>query len=268
VPTFDTPEPISVEVDLSMAVGNVRVVASDRVDTVVEVRPTDGTRKPDVRAAAETRVDHAGGRLLVEFTRHWRHTNPFSRNGSVEVLIELPAGSHLRGDVAVGGLHCTGRLGEVRYTTHRGDIAVAAAAGPLDVRTGHGQVRVGAVDGPVVVQNDKGECRIDDVTGDLRLTGVNGGMHVGRAGGDVEARNANGAIRVAEVARGSVVLTTASGELEVGVPAGVAAWLDVRTVGGRLRNSLDATTGPDGAEDTVAIRARTYDGDIVIRRAG
>jgi hypothetical protein len=64
-----------------------------------------------------------------------------------------------------------------------------------------------------------------------------------------------------------VVLTTASGELEVGVREGTAAWLDVRTVAGRLRNSLETTEHPAAEEDRVSVRARTYDGDIVIRRA-
>lgn len=250
MPTFTTPDPVSVDVDLSLAAGNLEVVASDRTDTVVEVRPGDPARRADVRAAAETRVEHAGGKLLVEFTRHRRHMNLFSRNGSVEVRIELPSGSHLDADVAVGSLRCTGRIGRCRFTTHRGDIAVEHAAGPVDVRTEHGQVRV------------------DEVAGPLRITGVNGTVRVGRAGADVEARNAKGAIRVGEVASGSVVLTTASGELEVGIREGSAAWLDVRTVAGTLRNSLASTALPADDEHRVSVRARTYDGDIVIRRAG
>lgn len=249
MPTFATPEPVRVDVDLSLAVGNIEVVASDRADTIVEVRPGDPARKADVRAAAETRVEQAGSKLLIEFTRHRRHMNMFSRNGSVDIRIELPAGSDLDADVAVGGLRCTGAIGSCRFTTHHGDIAVERAGGAVDVRTERGQVRV------------------DDVAGPLRVTSVNGGVRVGRAGDDVEARNAKGAIRVDEVARGSVVLTTASGELEVGVREGTAAWLDVRTVAGRLRNSLETTERPDAGEDRVSVRARTYDGDIVIRRA-
>ncbi len=65
-----------------------------------------------------------------------------------------------------------------------------------------------------------------------------------------------------------MVLTTASGELEIGVREGTAAWLDVRTVTGRLHNSLDSTERPADEEDRVSVRARTYDGDIVVRRAG
>jgi hypothetical protein len=39
MPTFDTPEPISVTVEFG--VGDLRIVASDRADTMVEVRPSD-----------------------------------------------------------------------------------------------------------------------------------------------------------------------------------------------------------------------------------
>ena len=39
MPEFDTPEPITVEIDL--VVGDVRLTASERANTVVEVRPSD-----------------------------------------------------------------------------------------------------------------------------------------------------------------------------------------------------------------------------------
>jgi hypothetical protein len=54
MPTFDTPQPISVTVELG--VGDLRIVASDRTDTMVEVRPSDPAKKADVTAAEQTRV--------------------------------------------------------------------------------------------------------------------------------------------------------------------------------------------------------------------
>ena len=59
MPTFDTPEPISVSLELG--VGEVRIAASDRDDTVVEVRPSDPTNSDDVSAAERTRVEYAEG---------------------------------------------------------------------------------------------------------------------------------------------------------------------------------------------------------------
>ena len=42
MPNFDTPQPITATVEISA--GTVRLVASDRDDTVVEVRPRDESR--------------------------------------------------------------------------------------------------------------------------------------------------------------------------------------------------------------------------------
>ena len=90
MPTFPTPQPI--QVTLELAHGDARLTATERDDTVVEVRPRDPSRKADVRAADETRVELGDGRLLVKTTRQG-----FGRPGAVAVTIELPTGSRLDG---------------------------------------------------------------------------------------------------------------------------------------------------------------------------
>ena len=57
MPTFDTPQPITATVGISA--GSVRLLASDRDDTVVEVRPRDESRSHDVRSAEQVRVAFA-----------------------------------------------------------------------------------------------------------------------------------------------------------------------------------------------------------------
>jgi hypothetical protein len=49
MPTFDTPEPIAVH--LEIGVGEIRIAAAARTDTVVEIRPADPAKKGDVTAA-------------------------------------------------------------------------------------------------------------------------------------------------------------------------------------------------------------------------
>ncbi|HKX70475.1 MAG TPA: hypothetical protein VJM75_04570, partial [Acidimicrobiales bacterium] len=115
MPTFHTPEPISVTVELG--VGDLRIVASDRTDTMVEVRPSDAAKKADVTAAEQTRVEYAGGRLLIKAPKSWRQFTWRGGGESVDVQVELPAGSHLRGETGVAALRCQGRLGECRYKT-------------------------------------------------------------------------------------------------------------------------------------------------------
>ena len=113
MPTFDTPEPISVT--LEVGVGDIRIVAGDRTDTIVEVRPTDPAKKGDVTAAEQTRVDYAGGRLTIKAPKGWRRYTPFGGGESIDVQIDLPAGSHVRGEASMAAVRCTGRLGECRF---------------------------------------------------------------------------------------------------------------------------------------------------------
>src|SRR5262249_10244835 len=120
MPTFSTPEPVAVVLDLGFA--DVHVVAGDRDDTVVEVLPRDPAKPGNVSAAEKTRVDFADGRLVIKSARAARKIR--IRSEATEVHIALPAGSSLDGEADYGELHCTGSLGECRFKTAAGDIHV------------------------------------------------------------------------------------------------------------------------------------------------
>jgi putative adhesin len=281
VPVFATPEPISATIELHA--GNVQIVATDRTDTVVEVRPTDESDDSDVRAAQQTRVEHANGALTVRGPKSLALS--FSKKTrSVEVLIELPTGSQVHGELVSGDFSSSGVLGECRFTTSvghylldrtgplrlktMGHVTVDAVAGDAEVSTGSGRVRIGEVDGVAEVKNSNGSTDIGTATGRLRVRATNGDVTVGRAGAGVEARASNGSIRIAEVVRDSVALHTSTGDLEVGVAAGTAAWLDLKTGHGRVHNELDDIgPAPEESGRTVEVRAHTSFGDITVRRS-
>ncbi|MEO3742038.1 DUF4097 family beta strand repeat-containing protein [Plantactinospora sp. B5E13] len=280
MPTYDTPDPISATVDL--ALGDIRITATDRADTVVEVHPTDPGSALDVRAAEQTRIEFGNGKLLV---KGYKPLSLFNvRVGSVDLTIALPTGSSVQAGTTAGHIHCDGRVGDCRLKTHSGQLRVAQAGsvqlyasngaitvdrvdGRAEVTTHSGDVRVGQVDGSAVVKNSNGDTYVGAVAGDLRLNAANGNISVDRAGSGVSAKTANGSVRLAEVARGDVTVGAASGELEVGIREGSAAWLDLATMSGQVRNSLDTSGAPGQSEETVRIQARTYSGDIVIRRS-
>jgi hypothetical protein len=281
MPAFDTPEPISVAIDL--VVGDARITASERDDTVVEVRPSDGSHEPDVRAAEQTLVEYTAGRLLVKGPKQ-RGLGLFGKVGSIDVTIGLPAGSQLQGDASVAAFRCVGRLGECRVKTAAGDvqfdhtgpldlntgagaIAVDRVAGHAEVSTGSGRVRVREIDGTAVIKNSNGDSWIGEVAGDLRVNAANGDISVDHANAGITASTANGDVRIGEVVRGSASLKTAMGEIEIGIRAGTAARLDVSTQFGSVRNDMDSAEGPEPSDETVEVRARTSYGDIVIRRS-
>jgi DUF4097 and DUF4098 domain-containing protein YvlB len=280
MPNFDTAEPIAVALEISA--GNIRITASDRTDTAVEVRPTDPTDESDIKAAQQVRVDYANGTLRVAGPKR---TFDFSRQTkSVDVTIELPSGSEIAAETHAGDIRCAGRLGASRFKVSAGDITVdrtgplridtsaghvtaEGIAGDAEISTGSGKVRIGEVEGAAVIKNSNGETTIDAVTGDVRVRSANGDIRVERAGAGVDAKTSNGSIRLGEVVRGSVVLGTAMGDLEIGIAEGTAAWLEVNTGFGHVRNQMDNATRPDEAAATVEVRGRTSYGDITIHRS-
>jgi hypothetical protein len=283
MPAFETREPISVTIELPL--GDLHVIASDRVDTVVVVNPSDRSQKPDVEAAERTLVEYSSGRLMIK-TPKPRGLGTYigvGRAGSVDVTIELPAGSRMEGDGGFADFRSHGRLGDVRIKTGAGEIRldqtgqlhVETGAGNVTVDravgrteiTGAGDMRIGEIDGEAEIKNLNGKTWVGQVTGGLRVKSANGDITVGRAGAEVGAKTANGSIQIDEVVRGSVVLETGSGGLDIGIRDGTAAWIDANTRFGRVHNALDTADGPESSQETVEIRARTSFGDILIHRS-
>ncbi|MFB7862853.1 DUF4097 domain-containing protein [Streptomyces sp. NPDC056069] len=278
MPSYETPEPVTVVVEFDL--GNVQLTASTRKDTVVEVLPSNGVEDNDVRTAQQTRVTYANGILTLKGPRK---RSPFGKVGSIDVTIDLPAGSHLQANSAMGDFASQGRLGECRVKTSVGDIRLDET-GVADLRTSHGDIRVGrmvgdaeingsgridiaAVVGSATVKNGIGETAIGTVTGDLKANTSMGRVAVDLAEGSVDIRSSHGSIQVNEVVRGRIDLQTSLGGLDIGIRESSAAWLDVSSKVGVVRNSLGAAEGPGDAEHTVEIHCRTTAGDIVIRRA-
>lgn len=279
MPMFATPQPITVTIELGVA--DLRIIASDRTDTTVEVRPSNDSRAADVTAAERTRVEYANGSLLV---KRPRQRILIGRNESIDVTIELPAGSHVHGDAAMGEFRGEGRLGACTFktatgaisldqtsrltlNTGTGNVTIDRAVGHAEITTGSGSVRIREIDGTAAIKNSNGSTTIGEVTGELRLNAANGDISIDRTLTSVTAKTANGNVRIGEVVRGSILLESAYGGLDVGIREGTAAWLDVSSRYGRVRNSLLAHDGPQQSDETVEVRARTAYGDIRIHRS-
>jgi Putative adhesin len=281
MPTFTTPEPISATIDVVS--GDVRVTASERADTVVEVQPTDASNREDVRAAEQTRVDFTNDHLIVK-TPKLRSWLPRSDGGSVAITIELPAGSRVQGSGQLADFRADGPLGEVRIktglgavqldevgtlmlTSGTGDVSVDRVTGDADVKTGSGDVRVRELASSAVIKNSNGDTWVGTANRDLRVNAANGDIAIDLANADVNAKSANGDVRLGEAVRGAVALETKLGDVEVGISEGTSAWLDVNASAGKVHNALEAADGPEPSGEKLEVRARTTVGAIVIRRA-
>jgi hypothetical protein len=280
MPTFDTPGPITATIDVM--VGAVQISAGDAGAAVVDVRPSDTSNADDVKAAEQTHAEYANEHVLVRAPK-LRSWLPRARAGSVDVTIQLPAGSEVRGAGQLTDFRSDGPLGDCRIKTGIGQIQIAQAAalslktgvgdisldhatGHAEITTGSGDVRVRELDGSAVIKNSNGDTWIGVAGGDLRVKAANGSIAVDLAHGTVGAKSANGDVRVGEAVRDSLVLETHLGDVEVGIRDGTAAWLDVRAAAGKVLNSLESAEAPGSSAETVQVRARTSAGNVVIRR--
>ncbi|GAB2829766.1 DUF4097 family beta strand repeat-containing protein [Actinocorallia aurea] len=282
MPTFDTPEPITADIDVY--VGQVQIHAGDRADTVVEVRASDPASEAGVQAAEQTVVEFSDGRLLVKgprpkalgYLRSWR--------GSIEVTVELPAGSRVSGEGAVTSFIATGTLGQTVLKSSNGDlrleevgslearaangeIRVDRVSGPVEVTSSVGGIRIGTIDGAGSVKNSTGSVTIGEVTGDLQVkTGV-GDITVGRLLAGLTAKTAHGRTRIDAAVSGAVHVEGGHGKVGVGIPEGTAAWLDLHSKNGVVRNTLAGTEGPEAADSVVEVHVHTNWGDIDVHRS-
>ncbi|MFD9734878.1 DUF4097 family beta strand repeat-containing protein [Umezawaea sp. NPDC059074] len=199
--TFATPAPISAVLDIPA--GRVHFIAADRSDTAVEVLPSDASKRRDVKVAEQTTVDFADGVLRIAATAK---NQVLGNSGSIEVTVQLPAGSHVEAKAASAEFRGVGRLGEVTLDSSHGVI------------------------------------KLDEASG-VHLTTLAGDVTVGRLTGPGEISTAQGDIRVTEAVRGAVVLSTQAGDVTVGAAVGVSASLDAGTTRGRIHNALKNTTG-------------------------
>ncbi len=285
---FATPGPVVLDAELAWA--RLDVVASDRDDTVVTVRPHRPDRSGDVRLATETTVELAGGVVQIRTPRSWRFNPLGPSKDSVDVLVELPEGSELRGRLAAGSLLTRGILGAVAFRTSAGDLRVDEA-GPLDLQSSAGAITVGRATGTVVLTASAGAVRVREIAGDatvkcnvgsttvgeitgtLSVNSAHADVTVENARGDVEVKGSYGATVVERIDRGRVRVESGYGSIDVGVPEGVAAWLDLGSKSGLVRSELEPSSAPgaDGSDPsdaaaTVEIHAQTSWGDVTVRR--
>ncbi|MFB7209733.1 DUF4097 family beta strand repeat-containing protein [Streptomyces sp. NPDC056255] len=202
---FDTATPISAVLDIPA--GRVQFIAADRTDTTVEVLPANASKSRDVKAAEQAEVAYADGVLRIGAPA--AKNQYFGPSGSIEVTVQLPAGSRVEVKSSCAEFRGVGRFGDIAFESAQGAIKVDEAAG-------------------------------------VRVTTSGGDVSIGRLGGPAEISTGRGDIRIAEAVCGAVVLRTQMGDVSVGAAAGVSASLDAGTGYGRIHNTLKNTDGDAG----------------------
>ncbi|GIH93236.1 DUF4097 domain-containing protein [Planobispora siamensis] len=260
MPTFPTPGPITFSAHL--VGGSLRVTASDREDTRVDVQPADPS---DLDYARSIQVEHDADTISLRTPDR----RVLRRAPTVDVVVALPAGSHVRAGTVSADVTTSGPLYDVEISTASGDVTIERAA-ELRVKTASGDVRCDVTEGAASVETISGVVRLGTVGGPAGLTTVSGEAELGEAGGDVVAKSTSGRIRVHRIVRGRVSANTTSGDVAIGVADGTATWLDVGSLSGKINSELvpfDQGDQPADDENTIELGIRSLSGDISITRS-
>ncbi|MFE3448072.1 DUF4097 domain-containing protein [Nonomuraea sp. NPDC059194] len=260
MPAFPTPDPVSVHVDFPA--GRLRVTATERDDTHIEVRPADPASETDVEYAQAVLIEHTDGLITIKAPDRPR----LRRTPSLDVTIDLPTRSNLRAITASTDVTATGQLGEVEVNCASGDVTVAHA-GSLGVKSASGDVRSDVIEGDAVINATSGKVRLGTVHGHTSVVTASGDVRIDQAGRDVDSRTASGKLVIKNIRHGKVSAETASGDITIAIATGSVAWLEVSSLSGRVKSELRQSGEPAEGVDTVEVRARTLSGDISIVRA-
>jgi DUF4097 and DUF4098 domain-containing protein YvlB len=232
--TFAAPGPL--RLDLSLPAGEIELDAAPVAETVVELELVRGSEL----AVEEARVELRGDDLVVKVDHP---------HAEVRLRLQVPEGSALQAKTASGDVRARGRLGDAEVKSASGDVKLDAV-GSLEAKLASGDLEVAQV---------AGEARVDSASGDVEL---------GETAAGVNVRTASGDQQVGSVVEGKVDLSSASGDIRVGIKRGSRVWVDARSMSGDVSSELEVgedVPGDDGP--LVELQVTAMSGDIQVVRA-
>jgi DUF4097 and DUF4098 domain-containing protein YvlB len=266
---FDTAQPVDLFVEIGR--GTVTVVATETTQTDVAVSGRDAdqvTVRQDGRQVSVVGPKQRGAFFGGDHGLDVRVTLPSDsdvavRTGSADISVtgtvgnaQLKSGS---GDVRFGTA-----TGPVVADTGSGDIRIEEAHGALKIKSGSGDIAVGTAEAVVSVSTGSGDVRVGSSGGPTVVKTGSGDLEVGDSTNDVSMSTGSGNLVVNRAHRGRVTAKGASGDVRIGIPAGVPVWTDITTVSGAIRSQLSGAGEPQPGQDHVEVRARTVSGDVVL----
>jgi DUF4097 and DUF4098 domain-containing protein YvlB len=266
---FETHRPVSLYVEVGK--GSVQVVATDTTESTVEVTGRD---------ADSVRVDHADDQLSV-VAPHQR-AGFLSGDSRLDIRVTVPTDSDLAVKTGSADIGVDGTVGTSRLKSGSGQVDVETFSGPAVVETGSGDIRVDEARAELRIKSGSGDINIGHAGGSVVVSTGSGGVEIGTTHGPTVVKTGSGDLKVADAqtdvslstGSGDLVIGTAnrgrftakgaSGDVRVGIPAGIPVWTDISTVSGEIRSNLRGAGEPEEGQDTVEVRAKTVSGDIVL----
>ena len=266
---FETHEPVDLYVEIGK--GTVDINATETSESRVEISGRD---------ADEVEVEQSGKRISVVAPR--QRAGFFGGDNRLDVTVTIPLRSDLSVKTGSADVSVTGTVGSSRIKTGSGEIHAGDLVGPALLETGSGDVEVQVANAELRIKSGSGEVRVRHAESAVAVSTGSGSVEIGTSNGPAAVKTGSGDLRVIDANtdvslvtgsgdllvgtahRGRFTMKGASGDVKIGIPAGLPVWTDISTLSGSIRSDLASAGEPAEGADHVELRAKTVSGDIVL----
>lgn len=268
---FDTPGPTSMYIEIGS--GDISVRAEEVSETTVVV---------EGKNAEDAIVEQRGNQIVVIGGKG--RGGFLGGGGDLDVDVLIPLDSKLVTKAGSADLQASGRLGDVRAGSGSGDIRIEQISGEALLESGSGDVQIEEVTGMLRAKTGSGDVEIGRTGGEAGISTGSGDVSIGAAERPVQVKSGSGNMRVREAAqdvalstasgdavvdrmqRGQLLVKNVSGDIRVGIPAGIPVWTDISCMSGSVISSLEGAGQPEDGQDYIEVRAKTISGDIELEQ--
>lgn len=256
--TYPTPGSLRLSVELPS--GTIDVSSSETSETVLTI---EGERDPDdfkVRFEPGSGQEH---HLRVEF----RGRKLGLRGRDLHVAVRVPVACEIEAGTGSADLEVRGRVRSIVFRTGSGDLEFDEVEGDVEVKAASGDVQGSEVKGDVVSQGASGDLHVSGVGGRLVVRTASGDIGIDELDGGANLTTVSGDVRIRSLSVGEVAVRTVSGDVELGVAAGVRVFLDLVTTSGDASSDLEVGQGSGDTDVDLTVRIVSVSGDVRVRRA-
>jgi DUF4097 and DUF4098 domain-containing protein YvlB len=234
-----------------MPAGTVQVVAGATEEVVVRL---SGSERDLESFVVEQRGDTVVVEPGLDARRSW---------SSLGVVVEAPRPPEVRARLGSGDLSAVVNLAALAVASAAGRVDVGDVAGDASFSSASGGVVMGRVGGKLDAALASGGLRVGAVAGAVAVRSAAGDVSLGEAGAAVMVRTASGDVAVPVFRGDDLDVKTLSGDVTVGVPAGRRLALELQTYSGDVKVGFPVgEDAPESAAGRLAVRSMS--GDIAV----
>jgi Toastrack DUF4097 len=240
-----------IRLELNNTSGDVSITGS--ADAKVHIHATVrasgfGFESPDKRVSdllANPPIEQRGNTIHIgqEMRR--------MRNVNVSYMIEVPHDTEVASTVLSGAQTIQDVRGPVNAKAASGSIRVSRIEKQTQLSTLSGSIRADNIGEDLQANSASGTVTVSNIKGDVRISALSGSTQIVKPGGRVEASTASGSVDV-EGATGDVKAHAASGRVNVQGNPGASSYWDLKTASGTVQLGVPANASFHLAAEAVS----------------